>query len=128
MSEKFIGYLLLVLGILLIFGSLGGVYAVFTGRIQPYPIFDLPAITLDLSSLMEAEGQEAQQLAESGANLETELVKGDVLNKPLNLVAYLLFMSFLLNVGFKIATLGVQMVRPIKVTLRGEGQKSVLEP
>lgn len=128
MSEKVTGYLLLLTGILMIFGSLVGVYFVFTGRSQPYPVFDLPAITLDLSGLMEAEGQEAQQLAASGANLETELVKGDVLNKPLNFASYLLFMSFILNVGFKIASLGVQMVRPVKVTLRGEDKKSVLEP
>jgi len=128
MSEKVTGYLLLALGILLIFGSLAGIYTVFTGRTQPYPIFNLPAITLDLSGLMQAEGQEAQEVSESGANLQTELVKGDVLNKPMNLVAYLLFMSFLLNVGFKIGSLGVQLIRPIKVHLRGESQKSVLEP
>ncbi len=128
MSEKVTGYLLLVLGILLIFGSLVGIYFVFTGKTQPYPVFNLPAITLDLSGLMEAEGQEAKQLSDSGASLQTELVKGDVLNKPLNLAAYLLFMSFILNVGFKIGSLGAQLVRPIKVSLRSEGQKSVLEP
>ncbi len=126
MSEKVTGYLLLAIGVLIGIGSLVGVYFVFTGRTEPYPIFNLPAITLDLSGLMEAEGQEAQQLSESGASLETELVKGDVLNKPLNFVAYLLFMSFLLNVGFKIGILGVQLVRPIKVVLKGE--KSILEP
>jgi hypothetical protein len=126
MSERVTGYLLLIIGVLLVIGSLAGVYFVFTGRIQPYPIFNLPAITLDLSGLMEAEGQEAQQLSESGASLQTELVKGEVLNKPLNLVASLLFMSFLLNVGFKIGSLGVQLIRPIKVVLKGE--KSILEP
>ena len=124
MSEKFIGYLLLFLGILVILGSALGVYFVFSGRYDTYQIFNLPAITLDLSGLMQAENPDT--VLPPQANLETELIKSDVLNKPLNLMAHLLFMVFIMNVGFKIATLGVQLLRPIKVTLRSE--KSVLLP
>lgn len=124
MSEKSVGYLLLIIGILMILGSALGVFWVFSGKAQTFQVFDLPPITLDLSGLMQAENPDSQIAPQ--ANLETELVKSDVLNKPLNLIAYLLFMGFMLNVGFKIATLGVQLVRPIKVTMKGE--KSILEP
>jgi hypothetical protein len=123
MSEKGIGYLLLLMGILMILGSGLGVYFVFSGKMEVFRVFDLPPITLDLSGLMQAENPDT---VIPEATLETELIKSDVLNKPLNLVAHLLLMTFFLNVGFKIATLGVQMVRPIKVTLKGE--KSILEP
>jgi hypothetical protein len=124
MSEKIIGYLLLFTGILAMIGSALGVYFVFSGRYDTYQLFNLPAITLDLSGLMQAENPD--MVLPTEANLETELVKSDVLNKPLNLIAHILFMGFLVNVGFKIATLGVQMIRPIKVNLKGE--KSILLP
>ena len=124
MGEKGVGYFLLLAGIILIIGGGLGVYFVFSGRMQAFDVFSLPPITLDLSGLMQAEGQSADTLPQ--ANLETELVKSDVLNQPLNLFAHILFMGFLVNIGFKISTLGVQMLRPIKVTIRGE--KSILEP
>ena len=124
MSEKIIGYLLLFTGISAMLGSALGVYFVFSGRYDTYQLFNLPAITLDLSGLMQAENPD--MVLPTEANLETELVKSDVLNKPLNLIAHILFMAFLVNVGFKIATLGVQMIRPIKVNLKGE--KSILLP
>lgn len=124
MSEKVVGYLLLVLGILLIIGSALGAFLVLSGKLQPFQVLTLPPITLDLSGLMQAENPDAQLPPQ--ANLETELIKSDIINKPLNLVAHLLFMAFLVNVGFKISTLGVQLLRPIRVSVRGE--KSILEP
>jgi hypothetical protein len=124
MSERIVGYLFLALGLLMIIGSAFGVYYVFTGKFQTFEVFSLPPITLDLSGLMQAENPDMALPPQ--ANLETELVKSDVLNKPLNLIAHILFMGFLMNVGFKIASLGVQLVRPIKVTVKGE--KSILEP
>lgn len=124
MSEKVLGYLLLLLGLLLIIGSAFGVYSVFSGKSSTFEVFNLSPITLDLSGLMQAENPDAQLPPQ--ANLETELIKSEVLNKPLNLLAHLLFMGFVMNVGFKIATLGVQLLRPIKVSVRGE--KSILDP
>jgi hypothetical protein len=123
MKTKIIGYALLIIGVLIIITSALGVYFVFSGRINAYKVFDLPAITLDLSGLMEAENPN-NELPQ--ASLETELVKSEILNSPLNLAAHLLFMAFMVNVGFKISTLGVQMLRPIKVKVRGD--KSILEP
>lgn len=124
MNGKGLGYFFVFIGIMMIIGSAVGVFLVFSGRYQPFQVFSLPPITLDLSGLMQAENPDITDVPQ--ANLETELIKSDVLNMPLNLLASILFMGFLLNVGFKIATLGVQLIRPIKVTLRGE--KSILEP
>jgi hypothetical protein len=118
MRENYLGYLLLTLGVLIIILSALGVYLVFSGKVQAFNVFSLPPITLDLSGLMEAESSNIELPTQ--ANLETELVKEDILNKPMNLAAHLLFMTFLSSVGFKIAQLGVLLLRPIKVNLKGE--------
>lgn len=113
MSEKIVGYLLLSLGIILIVFSFFSVYYVFTAKAKPYDLFSLPGISIDLSNL--ATGELPKEVT---PNLKTELVEADIINKPLNLIAHILLMGFLVNVGFKIASLGVQMVRPIKVNLK----------
>lgn len=124
MKEKVTGYTLLIIGIVIMIFSVTGVYMVFSGKTDAFKVFSLPPITLDLSGLMATENPEMELPPQ--ANLETELVKSEVLNSPLNLIAHLLFMGFLLNAGFKISSLGVQMLRPIKVKVRGD--KSILEP
>lgn len=123
MSEKATGYTLLLLGVVLIALALVSVYLVFTGRTKPYPLFSLSGISLDLSNLVTDEAPE--NLPQN--NLKTELLEAEAINQPLNLLTYLLLMGFVANIGFKIASLGVFFLRPIKVNLRAES-KSVLEP
>jgi len=124
MTEKFVGYLLLITGVMIMALSAIGVFLVFSGKMKSFDVFSLPPVTLDLSGLMQAENPDTQLPPQ--ANLETELVKSEVLNQPLNLIANFLFMSFLVNVGFRISSLGIQLLRPIKVNLKGD--KSILEP
>ncbi len=116
MREKFIGYILLILGISVIFFSIFNVYFLFSKKIKPFEVFDLPAITLDLSGLMQSNIQESQLPPE--ANLNTELVKKEILNDPLNLIANIILYGFFVNSGFKIASLGILLLRPIKVDIK----------
>lgn len=120
MSEKILGYVLIVAGIVVIIGSAFNVYSVFTGKSEPIAPFNLSGISLDFGAMAPAEQQAA--LDASGASLKTEIVKPDVLNQPLNYVAHLLLMGFLGSAGFKLASLGVMLVRPIKVKLKEESQ------
>ncbi|MBU0569957.1 hypothetical protein KKB40_04215, partial [Patescibacteria group bacterium] len=53
--------------------------------------------------------------------MSSELVKPELINQPLNLSAHLFLMSFLVNAGFKIASLGNQLLRPIRVKLKESG-------
>ena len=57
----------------------------------------------------------------------TVLVSSSLINQPLNLIANLLLMGFIASAGFKIAHLGVMLVRTIKVKVKEE-KKSILEP
>ena len=121
MSEKVVGYILLTAGIIIIILSSLSVYYVFKEKAKPFDIFKLPGISIDLSNLAAGEIP-----GNASADLKTELVDAEIINKPMNLVAHVLLMGFMVNVGFKIATLGVQMVRPIKVNLKEEGDKNGL--
>jgi hypothetical protein len=123
MSEKVTGYTLLFLGILVMGFSVFSIYMVFTAKTMPIDLFDLPGISLDLGKMAGSELPPGTQTQ----SLKTELVEADVINAPLNLMAHILFMGFILNAGYKLATLGVQFVRPINVKMR-VNEKSVLEP
>ena len=118
-SNKIIGYLLLIAGLFLIAYSALNVYDVFKGKISPFPLFKFEAIALDFSKFVEG--------APPNANLKQELVASELLNQPMNVTAHLLLMGFVASIGFKIASLGVMLVRTIKVNLKEEKQ-SILIP
>ncbi len=131
MDNKIVGYLLLVVGIIIIIFSSFSVYSVFTGKTQPVQLFNSEGISLDLGDLMG--GQSAEQMAQLNDDqkpMSSELVKPELINQPLNLSAHLFLMSFLVNAGFKIASLGNQLLRPIKVKLKESaevGKKAVVQ-
>ncbi|OGM20232.1 hypothetical protein A2955_01845 [Candidatus Woesebacteria bacterium RIFCSPLOWO2_01_FULL_37_19] len=121
MSERVLGYVLIVVGLIVIIFTAVNIYFVFTKKSEPVTIFNLPSISIDMSNLVgsEATPEQVADLKQSG-KLKTELISSDVLNRPMNLIAHILLMSFMLNVGFKISSLGINLVRPIKVNLREE--------
>lgn len=124
MSEKIVGYLLLVVGITVMAFSAVSVYSVFTGKSQPLRLFAISGISIDFGQIVggmlppELAGQAGKKPAQ-----KTEVIPGDVMNQLFNLLATLMLMGFLMSFGYKLAGLGVQLVRPMKVTLRGEGEK-----
>ncbi len=99
MSEKIIGYSLLAVGVLVIIFTAGSVFVVFTGKILPIQLFNLPAITLSLAP----------------GTKPVELMTADAINQTSNLAAHLFLMGFLAGAGQKLASLGVQLVRPIVI-------------
>ncbi|OGM26327.1 hypothetical protein A2962_05230 [Candidatus Woesebacteria bacterium RIFCSPLOWO2_01_FULL_39_61] len=115
------GYILVAVGILIMLVASYNVYSLFVLKSKPVKLFNLPGISLDMSNLIgsEAPPSEVAKLKSEG-KLTTELVGAEILNAPLNLVAHVFLVSFFLNLGFKVASLGVQFVRPIKVNLKEE--------
>ena len=109
MSEKIVGYTLLCCGIAIILVSAFNVYFVFTGQAQPVHLFNFPAISLDMSKSLGVV---------LPASKPTELVPADMLNQTSNVFAHLFLMGFIASIGEKLASLGVQLVRPIVVKLK----------
>lgn len=119
MGEKVIGYVLLVVGVGVIVFSAFNVYGVFTKRISPIQLFSFPAVTVDLgkaiSGNLPKELQNAQK--DNPAQPPVELIPADMLNLTSNITAHVILMGFLVGIGHKLSSLGVQLLRPVTVKI-----------
>ncbi len=120
MNERVVGYILLVVGIVLILGAGVATVMVFTKQMAPPQLFSGPGISLD-------PGQLTASLAPStGEKLslpKQELVSGELLNQTSNLFAFVFLAGFVASVGYKLASLGVLLVRPIVVKVKEKDGK-----
>ena len=128
MNEKIIGYILLVCGIAIIVYSAINVTSVFTGNSQPIDLFKLSGISVDIKDMIgkDLTPEQRKQLAKSEIQTQQEILKAELVNSPLNYISHIVFMTFIAGVGFRIAKLGVMLVRPIKVSLKS--QESIHPP
>ena len=106
MPEKAIGYTLLSVGILTILFTAFSVIQVFTGNAEPVQIFTFEGIGLSASELTGGA---------IPANEQIDLISPELINDTSNLFAHIFLMGFISTVGFKLASLGTMMVRPIVV-------------
>lgn len=123
MNEKVIGYSLIIVGILTILFSATSVYLVFTKKSEPVKLFTLQGIGLDLGNLFsDSLPPEATQLLNQnrGKSTRTEIISADLINDTSNIFAHLLLMGFIASIGYKLASLGVMLVRPIVVKLKSK--------
>ncbi len=101
------------------------IFSVFTGKANPIQVFTVePAkepqqpSTSDL--LEKIQQGDISALLESGPGSipGLEVISPEAIYKLMNITVYYFLMMFLLNVGYKIASLGVQMLRTIKVEVK----------
>lgn len=119
MSEKAVGYSLLVVGILVILISALSVILVFTGNQKPVQIFNFESIGLDASSFLGGDlPPEQRAIVEQAGSKKVDLIDAAILNDTSNLFAHLFLMGFVSTVGFKLASLGTMLVRPVVVKLK----------
>ena len=120
MSEKIIGYILLILGLIIIFFSGFSVYQVFTKQAKPAQLFNFKGIGLDTSSIISNSlpPEFAQMVPKNSGGATQEIIPPALLNESSNIFAHLMLMGFLMSLGAKIASLGIQLVRPIVVKLK----------
>ncbi len=113
-----IGYSLPLTGLVAILLAALSVYAVFTNKQEPVPLFNFPAISIPVSSLMA-------EVPNSANMPEVELFPADTLNAPANTTAHLFLMGFMVTAGGKIASLGTYLLRPIVIKAKEDnGQKT----
>ena len=101
-NEKIIGYILLTLGVILLLFSIFEMVNVYYGYAPPPKLFDVGDISLPLG--------------ETGATVS--LINGAQASKLPNLFFWFLLMGFVLLAGGKIASLGVSMLKDIRVEIR----------
>ena len=122
-----IGYLCLLLGFVIIAMDVFQTYRVFTKQIQPPQLFDFEGIKLDLAKLtpslpmsdsvkkiMKDNNVNITQLS-SGPSEPTEILPPEVINDMSNFGIFMFLAGFALNLGYKIASIGVKLIRPIYI-------------
>ncbi|OGM29010.1 hypothetical protein A2801_04010 [Candidatus Woesebacteria bacterium RIFCSPHIGHO2_01_FULL_41_10] len=120
MSEKVIGYALLLSGLFVVIFAGISVYQVLTGKTEPAPLFSFGAVELSLDSIVAPENREAlKQLAGSDEIPKTELVSAELINDTTNVFAHVILMGFLVSIGGRIAGIGTNLLRPIIVKAPG---------
>ncbi len=101
-SEKIIGYILLTLGVILLLFSIFEMINVYTGNASPPNLFNLSDISLPTG--------------QGGTNVS--VIQGAQLSQLPNLFFWFILMGFVLFAGGKIASLGVSMIKDIKVEIK----------
>lgn len=119
MSEKILGYLLLLLGLGIIFVSTLSAYRVLTKKEAPIQLFNFSGISLKPTQML-GSSLPPQLLSQiKGSESPIEILSPQILNDTSNIFVHLMFMGFFVSVGFKIASLGAMLVRPIVVKAKG---------
>ena len=124
-NDKVLGYILLLIGLAMIFVSTFIAFRVFTGKSEPAKIFDVEAPVINLPSQNSLTLPEGFELPE-GVILPQSSVEGkgfkiipdEVFNRLLNSSLYFLAMTFVASSGAKIASIGVQLVKEVKVQFK----------
>ena len=99
--EKTTGYLLLALGLVMIFFSLFSAFAVYSGMNSPPRLFDL-------------EKQESSTNIAGTLIPSIEIIPIEYLNMSGNLTFFMLFMFFVASGGGKIASIGISLIKEPK--------------
>ncbi|MCX7996165.1 MAG: hypothetical protein N2691_00185 [Patescibacteria group bacterium] len=129
MDEKTTGYILLTLGIVVMIFGLLQMGLTITRVIKPFPTFRFEEVFVRLpentkTADADAKTRDSSTTTIRRVNGEIEqlqrsdvAVSPDVVNDILNTALYILFASLLSSIGYKIAQLGVRLIRPIQVTV-----------
>lgn len=116
MTEGQTGYALLITGFVIMIFCLVYILLVFTGQRDPFQVVSIPAPKIDFSSLMGGPGLAGMNLGKT----ELEVIPTSEFNKIINMGISLLLSGFVMSFGFKIASLGVMLIRPIKINAKQE--------
>lgn len=121
MTDKVIGYVLLAIGLVVIFFSANSVLRVLTRQAQPANLFNFDSVGLDTSAFMPKE------LAQAGfapQQQQAELLPANILNDTSNIFAHLIFMGFFVTVGFRVSMIGVNLLRPYRIKAISENKQA----
>ncbi len=105
-TEKVLGYVLFCIGLACILFALFCVYNVFTDAVKPPNIFKMQKLSFTTSL-----GRDSQSMA-INIPLDSDA------RKIVNVFLYYLFMLFIVTVGGKLSSLGIQFIKEIKVEMK----------
>ena len=122
MNERTAGYALLIFGVGVMLFSAFNIVLVFTKHADPIQLFHTsPTQAVAMPKLEQPQvpgSPQTPDLSTTFSQLNSQtggLFSGDSLALYSNLSAHFFLMGFVMTFGFKLATLGVQLLRPVYV-------------
>lgn len=113
MNEKVSGYSLLISGLLIMVFCVVNIVMVFTNKAKPFSVFNLSSGNFGGNSIPLNINTN-----QSAPQPKIDILPPEVLNQTLNMTTHFFLMSFILGFGYKLSSLGIQLLRPINVKLR----------
>ena len=107
-DTKMAGWILLIVGLILIVLTVYSMFTIFTGTTSPPGIFNMKSITISMPT------------GEGTPPVEVELVPGDQVSRVVNMLIWTVLMLFIASAGSRIGGLGVKLIREIKVEVKRE--------
>ena len=104
-NDKIVGYVLLIVGLIVIFLGIIWAYSAFTSGSSRLSIFHWDSQKIKITS---SDNEPPQYLD----------IPGDQISKTINIMLWLALMFFLVWAGAQIANLGVKIIRSIKVEIK----------
>ena len=108
-KEKIFGYVLLWIGLTCIIFAFYSVYKVFTATTEPPKIFQMEKFTIVTSPDLDSPP------------VQLTIPLDSQIRKIINVFLYYLFMLFIVAIGGKIGSMGIQFLREIKIEMKKEG-------
>lgn len=106
MANKILGYVLIVLGLLIVLGTLYSSYGIFTGGSKLPEIFHIPLQVTPSGGTSDVQKQIEQAMVKQIQGL----IPFDAVPKILNLLSWSILAGILILGGGKITDLGIKLV------------------
>lgn len=120
-DTKLIGYGLLITGLVIIALTGFNLYSILQGNTRAFNYFNFPPIELSTESLIGADlstqERELVKQQSGGEFPKMEIASAELLNETSNLLAHLFIIGTIITLGARISSIGVQMIRPVKVVV-----------
>lgn len=126
MSDKQVGYILLGVGIAVMIFAGAQIILVFTGKATPIEVFSYNQSGGEMKGILDQMQRTAQAQAGASSSTMPNIIDPVALNKILNLTVYYVVMQFVFGIGYKLSTLGTQLIRPIVVQVKNKKLESVV--
>ena len=109
-ARKIIGWLLLLVGLIIIFYSLFTSYNIFTGKSLGPTVFKMPEKETVLPQKGKDQALEGQMQEMMGEQLK-EMLPVDFIPKLLNLLSWSIMAGIMIFAGAQISSLGIKLIK-----------------
>ncbi len=129
MDDRITGYILLIFGIVIMLFSAIQLVLLIAGLVTPFRTFAFTEVfttTVDAINL-EEDSQAAQALEQAEGFTGSMNINPKVVNDVLNFAVYFFAMAFAVNVGAKLADLGVRILRPTTIKVHPKNIEEIVQ-